>query len=466
MSGLRAPNGGAVDQELHHELGLKRAGQYRDEAKSLLRGVRAGDPAAARRAREALGDRVARRFVLADALHVLALEHGYRSWPAFKHAVEEQAPTARAVYRVGAFGHEEYQAWADRLLTAARSGDGDALLRLRQRVPRLSGESDEAIAARATQADARVALAREYGFRTWGELAEATDRAGDAHYSRLPPELPWKRAEAAIRAGDADWLRSLLEQHPGLESEDPGETLLSAAAQPEAGQVPREVVDLLIESGSALDYPLGIAACFNKPDLVGWLLDAGADPRAAAGVSPLQSAAYHGSREAADILVSRTGIIPDVFYLACAAGDTTRMAQWLDATGRLLPQALSGRPDFSDVGWPGRALRPDPDDAMAEGLALAAHLGRTQACAWLLDRGADPARAPLYGLTPLHFAASTGRYDTASLLVSRGAPLDARDRLHHGTPLGRALHNGQQKDPRLLHLLGAAREDEPTGGQP
>jgi Ankyrin repeats (many copies)/Ankyrin repeats (3 copies) len=454
-----------VDQELHHELRPKQVGHYRDEAKSLLRAVRAGDAVAARRARGVLGGRVARRFVLADALHVLALEHGYRSWPAFKHAVEEQAPTARPVYRIGAFGHETYEASADRLLTAARDGDADALLRLRHRVPRLSGEDDQAIAARATHEDARVALAREYGFRTWGELAEATDRAKDTHYSRLPPELPWKRAEAAIRAGDVGSLRSLLQQHPGLEAEDPGETLLSAAAQPEAGRVPREVVDLLIESGSALDYPLGIAACFNKPDLVGWLLDAGADPHAADGVSPLQSAAYHGSREAADILVSRTGIIPDVFYLACAAGDIARMAQWFDAMGRLLPQALSERPDFSDVGWPGRAIRPDPDDAVAEGLALAAHLGRTEACAWLLDRAADPARAPLYGLTPLHFAASMGHHATASLLVSRGAPLDARDRLHDGTPLGWALHNGH-KDLRLLQLLGAAEEGEPTGGQP
>lgn len=441
-----------MDQELHHELRPKQAGQYRDEAKSLLRAVRAGDVAAARRAREVLGNRVARRFVLADALHVLALEHGYRSWAAFKHVVEQQAATVRPLYRVGAFGHEVYEAWADRLLAGARSGDADTLLRLRQRVPRLHGED---VAARATQADARIALAREYGFRTWDELAEATDRAKDTHYSRLPPELPWKRAEAAIWAGDADTLRSLLQQHPGLECEDPGATLLCVAAQPEAGRVPREVVDVLIESGSALDDALSTAACFNKPDMVGWLLDAGADPHAAAGVLALQSAAYHGSQQAADILVSRAGIIPDVFYLACAAGDLTRMAQWFDAAGRLLPQALTQRPDFSDVGWPGRAIRPDPDDAIAEGLALAAHLGRTEACAWLLDRGADPARAPLYGLTPLHFAASTGHYDTASLLVSRGAPLDARDRLHHGTPLSRARHNGR-KDPRLLHLLGTA----------
>jgi len=78
-----------------------------------------------------------------------------------------------------------------------------------------------------------------------------------------------------------------------------------------------------------------------------------------AGVSPLQSAAYHGSREAADVLVSRTGIIPDVFYLAGAAGDLTRLAQWFGAGGHLVPQALNKRPDFSAIGWPGRGVRHD-----------------------------------------------------------------------------------------------------------
>ncbi|MDR2985764.1 MAG: hypothetical protein LBV34_13085, partial [Nocardiopsaceae bacterium] len=103
-----------MDQELHHELRPKGVGHYRAEAKSLLRAVRAGDADAANRARNVLGGRFADRFVLADALHVLALEHGYRSWPAFMHSVRQQATTVRQVYRVGAFGHEEYAAEADR----------------------------------------------------------------------------------------------------------------------------------------------------------------------------------------------------------------------------------------------------------------------------------------------------------------------------------------------------------------
>ena len=151
--------------------------------------------------------------------------------------------------RVGAFGQATYAAWADRLLAAAQRSEPDATQRLRAGVPRLARRR---LGHRhtATQADARVCSAREYGFRTWAELAEATDRARRTHYSRLPPELPWKQAEAAIRAGDAERLRSHARPAPGLEREDPGMTLLAAAAQPEAGSVPREVVDLLVEAGS------------------------------------------------------------------------------------------------------------------------------------------------------------------------------------------------------------------------
>jgi ankyrin repeat protein len=220
--------------------------------------------------------------------------------------------------------------------------------------------------------------------------------------------------------------------------------------------VPRAVVDVLIEAGSELDVPLNLAACFNKADLVGWLLDAGADAAATHiwGITPLQTAAYHGGREAADVLVARTGVLPDAFYVAAAAGDLDRLAAWFDASGRLRPDALRSRPNLSDVGWPPQPPpSSDPADALAEALALAAHLGRTAACSLLLDRGADPARAPLYGITPLHFAASEGRRETIELLVARGAPLDVRDRLHGGTPLDWALHNANP-DEALVRLLG------------
>lgn len=446
-----------MDQELHFELSPKRIERYRDEAKGLLRAVRAGDAAAARRARQALGDRSAERFVLADALHVLALEHGYRSWPACKRELDAAGDAGvRAVGRIGADAAAAYAVWAERLLAAARRGEEEAVARLRAQVPRLGGEDGPGIAARASAEDARVCLAREYGFRTWEELTRAADGAHDSHYSRLPDSSAWKRAAAAIEAGDVDRLERLLAEHPGLELEDPGLTLLGAAAQPEAGEVPRALVDALIAAGSELDVPLNLAACFNKAEMVGWLLDAGADPTAIPvwGITPLQTAAYHGSREAADVLVARGGLHPDAFYVAAAAGDLGRLAAWFRDDGRLAPRALRERPNLADVGWPPQAPpADDPADVLAEALSLAAQIGRRRACEALLDRGADPARAPLYGLTPLHFAVSMDRRETIELLVSRGAPLRARDRLHRGTPLDWALHNGHL-DPALLRLLG------------
>ncbi|HEV8631392.1 MAG TPA: ankyrin repeat domain-containing protein, partial [Thermoanaerobaculia bacterium] len=264
--------------------------------------------------------------------------------------------------------------------------------------------------------------------------------------------------EAAINAGDAATLRELLEQHPGLEREDPGGTLLGAAAQPEAGRVPREVVDALVEAGSELDVPLNLAACFNKADMVGWLLDAGADAAAVPiwGITALQTAIYHGSREAADALIARTGLLPDAFYIAAAADDIERLTAWFDAGGRLRPEAMRERPNLCDVGWPPRPpLTDDPADVLAEALSLGAQLGRTRACEELLDRGADPARAPLYGITALHFAASMNRLQTAELLVRRGAPLDARDDRQR-TPLDVAVHSGTTDDA-LLELLRGGR---------
>jgi hypothetical protein len=445
-----------VGDELHHELRLHGVEHYRREAKSLLRAVRGEDASALARVDEALGRRGRERFVLADALHVVAVEQGFASWPAFKRDAESRVTSeARSVGRIGASPSATYAEWAERLLRAAQGGDPDAVERLRARVPRLAAGNEETIPKRATRADARICLAREYGFRTWAELVEATDRAHQTHYSRLPADSPWKLAQAAILAGDGAKLRTILENHPGLEHEDPGMTLLAAATQPEAGRVPREVVDVLIEAGSELDVPLNLAACFNKPDMVGWLLDAGADAAATHiwGITPLQTAVYHGSREAADVLVDRTGLLPDVFYIAAAVGALGRLAAWFDAKGRLRPEATRERPSLSDVGWPPRPpLRDDPADVMAEALSLAAHLGRTRTCQALLDRGADPGRAPLYGITALHFAASMGRRQTVELLIRRGAPLDARDGLRNATPLEWASRNGVT-DQSLLTVL-------------
>ena len=56
--------------------------RLRREARLLLRAVRSGEHTALDRATRVLGTRLHERFVLADALHVVACEQGAASWPA------------------------------------------------------------------------------------------------------------------------------------------------------------------------------------------------------------------------------------------------------------------------------------------------------------------------------------------------------------------------------------------------
>lgn len=59
---------------------------YRREAKALVRAYREGDADVLERAERVLGDRG--RFLLSDAQFVLACEHGFASWAAFRTAIE------------------------------------------------------------------------------------------------------------------------------------------------------------------------------------------------------------------------------------------------------------------------------------------------------------------------------------------------------------------------------------------
>src|SRR3954471_13549762 len=110
----------------------------RKQAKRLLRAVHAGEPDAVERAREVLGER--ERFVLADAQHVIALEHGARSWAEFRRALERPA-RSRPVGRIGIAPDSNVEERAEKV---------DAPTRLER----------------------RLVVAHEYGYATWRELVE------------------------------------------------------------------------------------------------------------------------------------------------------------------------------------------------------------------------------------------------------------------------------------------------------
>ena len=167
--------------------------------------------------------------------------------------------------------------------------------------------------------------------------------------------------------------------------------------------------------------------------LVETLLDFGAAIEGAGSgkwVSPLMTALAFGYLPAAEALAKRGARVDNI---AAAAG----LGRLADARQLLAASDAPGR---------------------HRALALAAQLGHVDIVRLLLDAGEDPNRYNPEGnhshSTPLHQAALAGHAAVVRLLVERGARLDIRDTIHHGTPLGWAQYGGQPESraiPRSEH---------------
>jgi hypothetical protein len=431
---------------------------YRKAAKRLLKAARAADAEARGRLAETLGP-LPEPLRLADVQRAVAREHGYGSWPAFRRAVlEAQGATVRSVSRIGIGGVEAYEASATDLAAAVGRGDPLALRRVRTHVARLARLSDATLTTRPlARADARLVVAREYGFPTWPALTEGVgavrERVEHSPGWQGQEGRPMGEAIEAIREGDPERLRALLQAHPELANAQAvrDETLLSSIAQPDVfgtdlraglGVDPR-CVQVLVEAGADLDVPLQIASCFDRVELVGLLLAAGGRPgaRHVWGISAFETAIYHGAHEAADVLAANAPIEPPAFWVYAGLGRVDLLERSLDREGRIREEARRDRPNLSDVGWNPDAEPPDDEATLlAEALTHAARNGRYAAVEWLLDHGADIDAGPFQGLTPLHMAILSADRRMVELLLARGADRTRRDRIYDGLPEGWIAH--------------------------
>jgi ankyrin repeat protein len=146
--------------------------------------------------------------------------------------------------------------------------------------------------------------------------------------------------------------------------------------------------------------------------LIDLLCDHGADPSSA-----VRAALSNGEFEAVNALI-QLGVRIDL-PVAAALGRTKDVL-------RLLPAA-------------------DNDDRH-RALALASRFGHLESVRALLDAGEDPDRYNPVGFhshsTPIHQAALAGHDQLVRLLVERGARVDLKDILWHGTPADWAEHAG------------------------
>ena len=251
-----------------------------------------------------------------------------------------------------------------------------------------------------------------------------------------------ERIEAALHAlvaGDAGGLRAALDADAELvDAVWNGNTLLEWATQP-PHDVESACVEVLIDAGASLDRALGLAGCWNLAALCARLLEAGADPTSFADeispITPLESAAMHGSTDAADVLVEH-GLHRPTLWLAAGTGQLDLVAEWVSRDGSLRKPPGPYRPIWAHVGRP-KAPSPidDPEQILGEALTFAAANNQLEVVDYLIDIGVAIDSAPYRGITGLHFAVQLAKPTMVEHLIARGASLAACDDEWGATPM-------------------------------
>ncbi|HEX8772262.1 MAG TPA: ankyrin repeat domain-containing protein [Pyrinomonadaceae bacterium] len=173
-----------------------------------------------------------------------------------------------------------------------------------------------------------------------------------------------------------------------------------------------------------------------------------ADPQLAGsrnenGVSAVLLATYYGRNEIADALIER-GAALDIFE-AAAVGRAGRVEEILAARPELVNE-------YADDGF--------------TPLGLASFFCQGAVASLLIERGADvnAASRNAQRVAPLHSAVSRRQTMIAEALLAHGANVNARQE-SGVTPLHQAAHNGQAEMVRLLLAHGADVQARMDDGQ-
>jgi len=327
-------------------------------------------------------------------------------------------------------------------------------------------------------AGAQLALAREYGFRSWRAMKAEVDRlqalasSGDRTITALL---------RAVGTGQIDTVRAMLAATPELVNAVGPHPFWGGRPQPLHVSIDtkrRDVFDLLIAAGADVNgsnehnehwSPLMLTVHWDQPEMRRVLLERGAtvglvealmledDALVEKLLRPGKSALPAIEPNSGSILAfARTPFAIDRLLELGVAHD--RKDRWdttpiqamsrLGHRGRLLVQHMLKRgiaaepQDYARMGDQdtlAALIAAKPDIAKQDAVMMGAvDFGHYDLVQWLLAQGANPNARADWGSrgTALHSAAWNGDLRMVKLLVDAGADTAARDPEHNNTPAG------------------------------
>ncbi|XP_064641008.1 ankyrin repeat and SAM domain-containing protein 6-like isoform X2 [Lineus longissimus] len=214
------------------------------------------------------------------------------------------------------------------------------------------------------------------------------------------------------------------------------------------------MVRMLVESGIDLNScgtyceytPLMAAAQHGHDTVVRFLMDRGSDVNyrtPSTGLSALMLAALNGHMTTAQILVERGGD-PNLTNANDKTALEVAIARGMREVRGYLDRKTTRRPKTEPV-----IVKPD--------IIETAKNGDIQRMKEILAQ--DPTQrdacSPHDGATPLMFAAMTGRFDMAQMLIEKGCDIDKQDTISGWTALMQATYHGKKNVAKLLINAGA-----------
>ena len=300
-----------------------------------------------------------------------------------------------------------------------------------------------------------------------------------ADVNQQDPSMKCRLLHVACLMGHRDLVTCLVQQGAQVSAVDGGScTPLHLAC----GQGDTQIVQYLITHRAGVNVvnsdkvtPLHIACSKGQTEIAKYLITQGADVNVVNSdkVTPLHIACSKGLTEIAKYLITQGAGVNVVnsdkvtpLHIACSKG-LTEIAKYLITQGadvnvvnhgKVTPLHITCSEGLTEIAkyliTQGAGVNVVNSDNVTP-LHIACEEGDSEAALCLLQHGASVNAEDEDHSTPLHLACRKGHHQTAECLLNHGASVNAEDE-DHSTPLHRACGNGHHQTAECLINHGAS----------